>query len=143
MEYTIVLVDDDGDDRLFFRDAVKKASRDISCITLEDGFALISYLKEDEKQPDLIFLDINMPVMNGWECLSILKEDDAYRDIPVIMYSTSRHDEEISKAKDAGAFSFFNKPHDFTVLKQAVSDAIAHVLEGKLMELPEHSKLFY
>jgi len=56
-----------------------------------------------EERPSIIFLDLNMPGMSGWECIAILKESEANKDIPVVMYSTSKHAEEISRAKAAGA----------------------------------------
>jgi CheY-like chemotaxis protein len=92
MAYKLLLVDDDSDDRGFFADAVAQVSSEVSCITLSNGYALLPALSENGK-PDIIFLDLNMPGLSGWDCLSLLKEHDSYKDIPVVMYSTSKHEE--------------------------------------------------
>src|SRR5438128_1904468 len=103
MTKKILLVDDDSDDREFFCEAVDEIGFDTLCFTATDGRQAIAQM--DEKiieTPDLIFLDINMPIMNGWQCLSILKERQEYKSIPVIMYSTSSYTEDITKAQQLG-----------------------------------------
>lgn len=69
----------------------------------------------DEK-PDVIFLDLNMPAMSGWQCLAKLKNDTALKNIPVIMYSTSSNPREKEIAIELGATGFVTKPTDFGVL---------------------------
>lgn len=138
----ILLVDDDRDDREFFCDAVCKVSN-VSCVALQDGRLLFEQLSNKEiGMPGLIFFDVNMPQMDGWECLALLKQSEDYKEIPVIIYSTNGHEEEISKAKALGAKYFFTKPRDFAVLKQVLSDAIIHLQENKLDMLAANSKLF-
>ena len=144
MNYRILLLDDDSDDRMFFKDAVKKVgSGDVSCITLADGHELIATLQgEPDSKPHVIFLDINMPGMSGWEVLSLLKEHVAYANIPVIIYSTSKHTEEINKAKALGALCFFNKPSDFGVLREALKVVIEHLRSDNVHQLCDASDLF-
>jgi len=142
MSYKILLVDDDSDDRAFFADAVAKTSDEISCITLSDGNLLLSTLAENGK-PDVIFLDVNMPLLSGWDCLKLLKGHDTYKDIPVILYSTSKHHEEINKAKESGALCFYNKPTEFKGLITAIGDVLEHLQNGTINSLCENSKLFF
>jgi CheY-like chemotaxis protein len=67
--------------------------------------------------PELIFLDINMPGMNGWETLRELRNHDQYKKIPVVMYSTSSANKEGQRALDAGAICFYQKPSRFNLLR--------------------------
>lgn len=144
MEYIILLVDDDSDDRLFFEDAIKKiSSGNVLCSTLNDGNLLMSALDDSNTgRPNIIFTDINMPSMSGWEVLTMLKEHDAYNNIPVIMYSTSKHAEEIIKAKELGALCFFNKPQDFGTLQNALREVVQHLEAGTINQLCENSAIF-
>ena len=144
MNYKILLLDDDSDDRMFFKDAIKKVGNgDVSCITLADGHELIATLQgEPDSKPHIIFLDINMPGMSGWEVLSLLKEHEDYANIPAIMYSTSKHNDEIRKAKALGALYFFNKPSDFGVLKETLKVVIEHLRSNNIHQLSHASNLF-
>ena len=142
MPKTILLIDDDRDDRDFFCQAVAKVS-DLYCIALDDGNKMFPKLTNEEiNRPDIIFLDVNMPQMNGWECLELLKHSERFKDIPVIMYSTSKHKEETDKAKVLGALYFFTKPSDFSVLKKGLSNLIEHLQNDRLDLLAENSDLF-
>lgn len=144
MSYKILLIDDDKDDREFFLDALSCISNNVELIALENGISLTQDLSEGKIAiPDLIFLDINIPEMNGWACLSLLKNNEQYRSIPIIMYSTSSHKEEAEKAKNAGALSFLSKPFEFKELKAALTEVTDHLERGTLAELPSHSKRFY
>lgn len=144
MRCKILLIDDDSDDRIFFRDAVKDIADDqVTCITLDDGHELMSTLiKGGAAQPNIIFTDINMPGMSGWEVLAALKEHSTYSEIPVIMYSTSKHAEEIEKAKNFGALCFFNKPSDFDDLISALREVVQRLKDGTIQDLCVESAHF-
>ena len=87
------MADDDEDDRYFFKKALIKLSLSATLVTVADGAELMSYLsKNRSKLPDILFLDINMPRKNGYECLVEIKANTDTKKFPVIMYSTSLDD---------------------------------------------------
>lgn len=112
------LADDDGDDTELFREALTVVDENIICHCVGNGKEVLELLKRSDRPPHLIFLDVNMPVMNGWQCLVKLKDDSAYRDIPVIMYSTSSYQREKIIASELGALGFITKPSDYRELKR-------------------------
>lgn len=117
MEKKILLVDDDLDDAGLFMEALEEVDPTVRCYCATDGRDALNKLASME-EPNVIFMDINMPIMNGWECLAYLKNEENFRHIPVILYSTSSHQREIRNAFDLGALCFFSKPYDFTELKR-------------------------
>ena len=74
--------------------------------------------------PDFIFMDLNMPMMNGFDCLAYLKNQNRYRDIPVIIYTTSKNQNDISRTQQLGAKWYMSKPDDFNVLCQKLTKII-------------------
>jgi CheY-like chemotaxis protein len=84
----ILLADDDPDDRFFFRKALEDINFPFKLVTVIDAERLISHLNS-EKSPDILFLDLNMPRINGLECLSIIKSNKTLIDFPVVIYSTA------------------------------------------------------
>ncbi len=115
-----LLVDDDSDDTEMFGEALASVDSTIVLHTAVNGQTALGKLEELTEKPDIIFLDINMPVMNGWECLKALKDNEAYRHIPVGMISTSNHKREMEIAAQLGALCFMTKPSDFEILKKAL-----------------------
>lgn len=110
----IILVDDDADDIMLFCEALATISQEIVCRTAGNGKDFFEALEANIPElPDVIFLDINMPIMNGWECLKTLKESPYYKDIPTIMYSTSGARNDVELAYSLGASMFITKPDDF------------------------------
>ena len=111
-----LLTDDDRDDREMFSEALASIAPDIVYHWAEDGRQALQLLAGNDK-PDILFLDINMPVMNGWELLHKLKKDNNYNDIPVIIYTTSSEQRDKEIAKDLGALCFVTKPDNFRLMK--------------------------
>lgn len=143
MVKTILLIDDDADDRTFFCEALEAVAPEIVCNTSSDSRKALAKLNNREIQiPDLIILDVNIPVISGWQCLSILKEHDAYKDIPVIMYSTSSYREDINKARQLGALCFFTKPDNSKDLNKSVAIIAEHLHSNSLPSLMHGSPLF-
>ena len=142
MAKKILLVDDDSDDREFFCEALEEIGFDILCYTAPDGRRAIAEMDQKNLEtPDLIFLDVNMPIMSGWQGLSILKEREAYKSIPVIMYSTSSSQDDLIKAKQYGALCFFVKPTAFNDLKNSLETIISHLINNTLPTLSQVTPL--
>lgn len=125
MIQSILLVDDNDDDYIFFSDTLKRLYPDIKLTRAEDGRHGMNTLHEMKPMPDLIFLDINMPRMNGWECLAAIKANQETAHIPVVMFTTSSLKAEISKAKALGANLFVTKPFDYSSFKVVLQNAIS------------------
>jgi len=120
----ILLVDDDADDQLFFVDAIKELEPGIDCKVAENGLEALNHLENIPPPPSLIFLDLNMPIMNGYECLAILKKTEAYREIPVIIFTTSNQQKDLERSIGMGANMFLTKPFDFNILKSKLQDIL-------------------
>lgn len=117
---TLLLVDDDEDDREFF--SMVALDNNCNVITLKDGVHLLEKVRNDESElPDLIFLDINMPLMNGLECLQHLRQIERCKKLPVIMYTTSGNEHDIMEATAYGANAFIRKPNSLDELQKYIS----------------------
>lgn len=126
---TILIVDDDNDDAEMFQDALHSVNASIHCLFSGDGVSALKLLENSPREslPDLIVLDMNMPMMDGRQCLQKIKSSRALTDIPVIIYSTSKREEDIAQARRMGAMNFITKPSKFS---EMVSIA-AEILEGR------------
>jgi len=121
---TFLLIDDDTDDRELFAEALAAVDPVITCKQAIDGEEALRKLQKGTEQPDIIFLDINLPVMNGWQFLRKIKTADGLKDIPVIMYSTSSDQSDKETANVLGASCFLTKPNSYKDLK-GILEAIA------------------
>ena len=138
MEKIFLLADDDADDTQLFCEALHDIDPSIVCYCAIDGKQALAILNNKElKKPQVIFLDINMPGMNGWECLKKLKEIEEFKHIPVLIYSTSSHQREANIALDMGALCLFTKPTYFKELKDILKILVANV-DGNLLEAISH-----
>jgi CheY-like chemotaxis protein len=117
MNKQVLLIDDDEDEEEFFRTAVNSLNTDIAFAAINDSEKAFKELRRPEiLLPSVIFVDINMPRFNGWEFLSELKKDKRLQQIPVVMYSTSAHENDATRAAVLGAFAFWTKPYRFSDL---------------------------
>ena len=119
-----ILTDDDEDDRLFFKEAIESIPIETELQMFENGEALMAYLKKAKVLPHLIFLDLNMPVKNGKECLSEIKADTRFQDIVIAIYSTSSSEKDIEDTFVQGANIYIQKPSDFKTLQAAVEKVL-------------------
>lgn len=130
-----MIVDDDSDDREFFCEAVKEIDSSAECLIAVNGLEALKTLRNDIKQlPDFIFLDLNMPKMDGRTCLAELKKDLKLKNIPVIILSTSSHQKDIDETNQLGAAYFLAKPSDFKKLQQEIGFVMSEnwELRGKV-----------
>jgi CheY-like chemotaxis protein len=112
------LIDDDPDDQEIFFLAWQHVDPAVKCVYANDGiYGLEKLRKEPPLQPELIFIDLNMPRMNGVECLKEIKKLNHLRNVPVYMYSTAADPAVISECKFLGAKDFIKKSPAITDLE--------------------------
>ena len=124
----ILLVDDDEDDREMFFEALKELNDAHTCVSMENGEKAMQYLNLEKDLPDIIFLDLNMPRLNGKQCLVEIQKSERLRNIPVIIYSTTRRSEDVEETRRLGAVDFLTKPPLFSQISEAISDVLGRVL---------------
>ncbi len=118
----LMMVDDDEDDRLMFKEAMEETRLLCDLRTAFDGQDLIDQLRASSANdlPDLILLDLNMPRMDGREALQEIKNDENFRSIPIVIMTTSSAEEDIIRSYDCGASSFVPKPVTFEGLQEKI-----------------------
>jgi CheY-like chemotaxis protein len=127
----ILYADDDIDDCHFFKEALKVLPIKTDITIVKDGEELMNYLSENsERLPHVLFLDINMPRKNGFECLAAIKENEKLKDLPVIMFSTSNSTEKINILFKNGANVYVHKPANFAQLIQVIHHALPLAVEN-------------
>ncbi len=114
----ILLIDDDVDDQEIFLTALQYVPGSPICSAFTDAREALNQLKAGVVEPDVIFLDINMPITNGLQFLKEIKLSDNLKEIPVIMFTTSADMETIKETEVLGAKYFITKPCDFDDLKK-------------------------
>ncbi|MEP1444987.1 MAG: response regulator [Paraglaciecola sp.] len=141
---TILMADDDEDDRLLTKEALEESKVLNNLLCVEDGVELISYLKREGKYadveaypwPGIILLDLNMPRKDGREALKELKSDPELKAIPVVILTTSKQEEDMAKGYGLGAASFITKPVNFEGLVELMKALGKYWIE--FVELPNH-----
>ena len=143
---SILLADDDIDDISFFDNALKELPVSTHLTTVNDGEQLMNYLSENlEHLPDVLFLDLNMPRKNGFECLCEIRENEKLKNISIVIFSTSYPQDEsyelgtISNLFKLGARIYIRKPGDLVQLKQTVQYALTMSAE----EISSNNRLKY
>lgn len=121
----IVLADDDEDDRLFFIDAFEELKINTIVNTVNNGRELLNYINNPETiLPNIIFLDLNMPILNGIESLKEIKANDRFKEIVIAIYSTSSSDQDVEDTFILGANIYIKKPSNFDNLKKVLSEIV-------------------
>ena len=123
---TILYIDDDAEDREFFVEAAQKIDADLICYTAQDGAQALRELHEMIVMPDYIFLDVNMPVMNGKQFLHEIKKRMRLRSIPVVIYSTTTRPDERAAFLNAGASKVIAKPSSIAQITGLIRSVIYH-----------------
>jgi CheY-like chemotaxis protein len=125
---TIFLADDDQDDRMLFTEALINLGSFIDIRAFDNGVDLLATLLEPEVAlPDIIFLDLNMPLMNGEECLDNLKNEPKLSAIPVVIYSSYIDTELMAVLQGKGADHFLQKPNTFPNLQLRLEQVILSI----------------
>lgn len=127
---TIMYIDDDAEDREFFKEAVKGIDPSLMCYMAQDGREGLNDLEEMIVMPDFIFVDVNMPIMNGRQFLIEIKKLPRLRSIPVLMYSTTSHSNEINEFLKLGAYKVLVKPNSLSkiegLVRSVLNDQLTH-----------------
>jgi len=123
---SVFIVDDDVDDRELFIEAVAEINPSIQCLSAQDCQEALDKLNDESMPlPDIIFLDLNMPRINGKQCLEQLKASARLCNIPVVIYTTSSLQKDIEETRELGAAHFITKPANFGELCRCISEVIA------------------
>jgi CheY-like chemotaxis protein len=139
----ILVVDDDEGDRLLIRETLEHSALSKQIQVVEDGEAALDYTYQRGRyappaaapRPDLMLLDLNMPRVSGKEVLSRLKQDPEMRDIPILVFTTSQREEDVSFCYSAGANSYVQKPSDLDQLQN-----VLRAMETYWLEIAERAR---
>lgn len=122
----IMLADDDHDDTFLFQEALEQIPLETDLSIAENGVELLQILKDTDNRPDIIFLDMNMPVKNGLECLEEIRGTARYEQVPIVILSTSVSQHLWESAYHNGANLYIQKPNSFNslieILKKCLLD---------------------
>ena len=139
---TIFLADDDADDRSFFEEALQEVSLETELTIATDGVALMNALEEivtgeEPPPPHVIFLDLNMPLKNGIECLKEIRENPRMKNIPIVIFSTTTNEKAIETTYSLGANCYICKPASYQLIKKAIETVLALNLWEQNQRLPK------
>ncbi|MFT5382747.1 MAG: CheY-like chemotaxis protein [Saprospiraceae bacterium] len=131
----ILLADDDFDDCNFFKLALEALPLTTKLSIVNDGEQLMAYLDKNAQQlPDVLFLDLNMPRKNGFECLSEIKLNASLKILPVVIFSTSYEHEVINLLYQNGAKYFMRKPAEFSQLKNIIQHTVQLIMQENITQ---------
>ena len=129
----ILLADDDSDDRFFFKEVLKDINIATKLTTAADGEQLMLLLNDPLcALPDVLFLDLNMPRKNGFECLAEIKQVARLKSIPIVIFSTSFEQEVVNQLYQDGAHFFIRKPAEFLQFKKIIQQTLKLIARGKI-----------
>ncbi len=131
----IVLADDDIDDCIFFKQALDELQIPTHLTTMSDGEKLMEYLMDKTTLiPDMLFLDLNMPRKNGFECLAEIKINQKLNQLPVVVFSTFFEQETVNRLYENGAQYFIRKPSGFSQYKNTIQQLVTFISQGNTPE---------
>jgi len=123
-EFTIFYTDDDQEDLDFFREIIEMIDDELTVVTQRNGQQLLHALDNPPPTPQIIFLDINLPGMNGFEILKKVRALGSHKELPVVMLSTSSDKAAIQQSMDLGASYYMTKSGAFDSLKKSIEHAL-------------------
>jgi CheY-like chemotaxis protein len=124
----IVIADDDADDCLLFQDVLEDLNIKTDLVIIANGRQLLDYLFEKEDMPELIFLDMNMPLIDGMEALIEIRKCARLQNVPIVIFSTSSHNQIVIDVYKAGANLFIRKPDSFEKMRKILNDVFSQDL---------------
>ena len=127
----IYLADDDAEDRELFKDALFEIPIETEVLEFSNGVDLMDALFSKSNLPDAIFLDLRMPLMNGFECLADIRNFTQFSKIKVFVYSTSYHEMEVKQLREDGADHYLQKPNSFDLLKSLLFQSLTLLRNSK------------
>ena len=131
----VLLADDDMDDCIFFKEALTELIISTDLTTIHDGEQLMQLLTNKAKElPQILFLDLNMPRKNGFECLSEIRQNKKLKDLPVVIFSTSFEQEVVNLLYKNGAHYFIRKPSVFLQFKEIIIHALLLILDKNVAQ---------
>jgi len=130
----ILLADDDIDDCVFFKEGLAEAMLSANLTTVHDGEQLMRLLNETKEFPDVLFLDLNMPRKNGFECLSEIKRNPKLNHFPIVIFTTSIEQEIVNQLYENGAQYFIRKPSEFSQFKRIIQHTIPLITQGNISQ---------
>jgi CheY-like chemotaxis protein len=140
LEHTrhILLADDDDDDTRLFQGILEELPFPTQLTVVHNGEQLMQLLyKKADQLPDVLFLDLNMPRKNGFQCLDELKKDKKLRKLPVIIFTTSNEPSIISLLYKTGAQYYIRKPNNVKQLKNLIQYAITLTAQTGISQPPK------
>ncbi|MEZ0483156.1 response regulator [Fibrella aquatica] len=140
-EHTIFVAEDDEDDQFLLKTAFASTGMSCDLVFFTNGEELINQLASSAQRPTLVLLDLNMPIMDGFQTLSHLRAHDAYKTMPVLVLTTSSQREDVTRAYSLGANSFITKPNQYADLTRTVLQLQQFWL--MTASIPQHKKAVY
>lgn len=128
----ILFADNDKDDCMLFKDAIQDLSISAEILNVYDGVQLLYELNNATILPYILFLDLNMPRKNGFECLIEIKQLKKYDQLPVIIFSTSYEQNMVNLLYKNGANYYVRKPAAFSELKKVIQEVVSLTLKGNI-----------
>jgi CheY-like chemotaxis protein len=139
----ILLADDSVDEHFLFIHTIKGITSDVVISTAMNGVDLLKQLnKPDAALPDLLFLDLNMPLKNGKEALAEIRKNEKLAGLNVVIYSTSDERRDIEETYALGANAYVRKPQDYLELEKTLSDLIALYRTQGAIHFPKAQYVF-
>ncbi|MHA7056985.1 response regulator [Aquimarina sp. M1] len=124
----LLLAKDDPDDSELFSRIINEISQNIAIAVKENGKQLMDYLNDTSNElPDILFLDLNMPAIDGFQCLKEIKNTERLKHFPVVVFTTSNNYMDIEKAHEYGGDFYIQKPNNYKDLFEVFKNQLTHV----------------
>ena len=125
----VIIAEDSAPDVILVKETLRAAGIEVELTVFPDGEDCARYLRSSEDPPDAIIVDLNLPRVDGFELLKIVRGDQRYKSVPVAVLTSSRRAEDRQKSIELGANAFITKPSRLDDFLETVSSAIRGLLE--------------